>query len=193
MLENKPDPIKFMEGKKIYLRPYEPEDSELLYRSTYNPEAMRFTGTQKLFSRSAIELYLGRIADDDSRVDMIIARQDNDQAVGEVVLNSIDRINRSANIRIWLFSPEDYNMGYGSEAMLLMMRHGFGRLNLHRIELGVFAFNDRAAHVYEKLGFRKEGVVRDYLYYDNAYHDQIIMGILEDEFRTLYLQENPKF
>ena len=41
-----------------------------------------------------------------------------------------------------------------------MLRHGFEILRMHRIELGVYAFNPRAIHVYEKLGFKREGTLR---------------------------------
>jgi RimJ/RimL family protein N-acetyltransferase len=67
-----------------------------------------------------------------------------------------------------------------------MLGHGFNNLNLHRIELGVFDFNPRAIHVYEKLGFKREGVLRDYLFSDGAYHDQILMSILDHEYREKY-------
>ena len=57
-------------------------------------------------------------------------------------------------------------------------------LNLHRIELEVLTFNERAIHVYEKIGFNREGIKRDGCYFDHQYYDLITMSILEDEFRT---------
>ena len=54
-------------------------------------------------------------------------------------------------------------------------------LRLHRLELEVFSFNPRAQHVYEKAGFRKEGVRRDAVLDNGRYADVILMAILEDE------------
>ena len=179
-------PVKFIEGQRIYLRPYEAEDAEIIYRAVYEPEGRRLTGTQRLFSKSGVAGFLEKIAGDDSRADLVIALQENDQAIGEVVLNNIDFFNRSANIRIGLFDPQYFSKGYGSEALLLMLGHGFNSLNLHRIELGVYDFNPRAIHVYEKLGFKKEGVLRDYLFSGGEYHDQILMSILDHEYREKY-------
>ena len=68
--------------------------------------------------------------------------------------------------------------------MLAVLNFGFGIYNLHRIELQVYSFNKRAIHVYEKLGFKREGVLRDYLYFNNQYHDAIVMSILETEFKN---------
>jgi RimJ/RimL family protein N-acetyltransferase len=69
-----------------------------------------------------------------------------------------------------------------------MLDYGFGIANLHRIELDVFAFNERAIRTYEKLGFQREGVKRDMLYYNHQYHDAILMSILEHEFREIHLK-----
>jgi RimJ/RimL family protein N-acetyltransferase len=179
-------PIKFIEGKKIYLRPYEPGDVDVLYPSLYQAENRRLTGTQQIFSKAGAAAFIEKMAGDNSRLDLVICAQETNQAVGEVVLNNIDYVNRGANIRIGLFSEKDYSRGYGTEALILMLDHAFGALNLHRVELGVYEFNPRALHVYEKIGFKQEGVIRDQLFYDHRYHNLVIMSILEDEFRALH-------
>ncbi len=181
-------PLKFLEGQRVYLRPFQQEDAALVYRATYVGEGRRLTGTQRLFSPQIVQDFVAKIAsmEDSSRVDFVIVLHESNEVAGEVVLNSIDRLNRSANIRIGLFDDAYFGKGYGSEAMLLMLHYGFGNLNLHRIELGVYDFNPRAAHVYEKLGFRREGLRRDALFSDHHYHDEIMMSLLEDEFRALH-------
>ncbi|WP_082415837.1 GNAT family N-acetyltransferase [Numidum massiliense] len=180
--------IKYIEGKKVYLRPYEPEqDRETLYQAMFVQESNLFTGTTRPFSRKQIAQHLERIATgDESRVDFVIVRQMDDKAVGEVVLNDIER--RNANIRIALFDHANFNKGYGTEALRLMLDFGFGMLQLHRIELGVYDHNTRGIYVYEKLGFTKEGVLREHLFYNHRYYDLIIMSMLEDEYRQLYLK-----
>lgn len=179
-------PIKFIEGKKIYLRPYEPGDVEVLYPSLYDAESRRLTGTQQIFSRKGTADFIERMAGDKSRVDLVMCSQQTNQALGEVVLNNIDYINRGASIRIGIFDGKNYSQGYGSEALVLMLGHAFGGLNLHRVELGAYEFNPRALHVYEKIGFKREGVLRDQLYHNHRYHNMVIMSILDEEFRTLH-------
>jgi RimJ/RimL family protein N-acetyltransferase len=179
-------PVRFLEGVKVYLRPYEPEDADVLYHALYSAESRRLTGTQQIFTRASTADFINKIAGDNSRVDLVICSQKTNQTLGEVVLNNIDFINRSANIRIGIFNEKDYSLGYGSEALILMLNHAFGGLNLHRVELGVYDFNPRAIHVYEKLGFKQEGVLRDSLHFNHQFHDQIIMSILAEEFRSLH-------
>lgn len=172
-------------GKTITLRPYRSDDADLLWASIENETINRLTGTHGTFTREQVDKYIANQieADNDERASFIIEAIDDKRAVGEVVINDIDLDNRSGNIRIALFDEGDFGKGYGTEAMRLMVDYGFRELNLHRISLGVYAFNPRAIRVYEKIGFVKEGVLRDSLYWDGDYIDEITMSILEDEWQ----------
>ena len=70
------------------------------------------------------------------------------------------------------------------DAVRVLLRFGFDGLGLHRISLGVFAFNTRALHVYRELGFTEEGRIRDHWFRDGAWHDDVRMAILAEEWRT---------
>ena len=61
----------------------------------------------------------------------------------------------------------------------------FEKLNLHRLELEVFSFNHRAERAYVSAGFKKEGVLRDAIMNDEKYADNIIMAMLEDEWKEI--------
>src|SRR4051812_7044477 len=102
-------PVKFLEGQKIYLRPFEPEDLETVFQGVYSAENRRLTGTQQIFTRATTAAFFERAAGDNSRVDLAICSQEDNRLVGEVVLNGIDFINRSANIRIGIYSEKDYS------------------------------------------------------------------------------------
>jgi RimJ/RimL family protein N-acetyltransferase len=117
----------------------------------------------------------------EDRASFVIADPASDAARGEIVLMDIDELNRCADLRISLFYEDDFGRGYGTEALRLVLDYAFNTLKLHRVGLDVFDYNARAIHVYEKLGFRREGVLRDALYYDGAFHDSVLMSILEDE------------
>ncbi|UQZ34421.1 GNAT family N-acetyltransferase [Paenibacillus sp. PK3_47] len=173
-------------GDKVYLRPLNGEDAELYYHMFYDAETRRLTGTQKHITKEGIVRYIDRKADDDSSVLLLIALRENDEAIGDIAIQDMDRNNRTANIRIAIGDSRHQGQGYGREALLLMLDYGFGILNLHRIELEVFSYNKRAMHVYESIGFTREGVRRQALFYDHAYHDVIMMSMLENEYRARY-------
>lgn len=177
---------RLLEGEKVYLIPIEDHHLEEYYEKLSNSsfESDKNTGSKIIITKAGVKNYISKICDDSSRIDFFIVSKENDEIVGEVVINEIDWKNRSANTRIAIFQEKDLNKKYGSEAMSLVLNYGFGMYNLHRIELQVYSFNKRAIHVYEKLGFKREGVLRDYLYFDNEYHDAIVMSILETEFKN---------
>lgn len=157
----------------------------------FDAEMRRLTGTQNSFTRAQVERYVESAAQDDTRLMLLIALQENDQIIGDVVLMDMHAKNRSAHIRVAIDQSEHQGKGYGSEALLLMLDYGFGICNLHRIELEVYAFNERAIRTYEKLGFQREGVKRDVLFYNHQYHDAIQMSMLEDEFRQRDMRDQP--
>ena len=170
-------------GKTIILRPIGSADAEALMASMDDGEVNRLTGTQASFTLEQVREFYGRVAEADDRVDYAIVLPDSpEQALGEVVLNDIDWTNRTSNFRIALFHSADFGKGYGTEATELIVAFGFEQLNLHRIELEVYDFNPRAAHVYEKVGFVREGVRRDVLLWDGVYQSAIVMSLLQPEY-----------
>ncbi|MGF9909972.1 GNAT family N-acetyltransferase [Brevibacillus porteri] len=186
--ENTRAAVRFLEGERVFLRPIGTEDTELYFRSLFNKETRMLTGTQNHFTREKIHQYIENKGQDSSSVLLLICLCENDQVIGDVQIGDIDRNNRNAFIRISIDQNANQGKGYGSEALLLMLDYGFGILNLHRIELNVFAFNERAILTYEKLGFQREGVQRQALYYNHAYHDSILMSMLADEYRAKYVK-----
>ncbi|MGJ3237936.1 MAG: GNAT family N-acetyltransferase [Anaerolineae bacterium] len=172
-----------LNGGVIYLRQFNISDIDAVFSGVQDPVGMRLTGTHGTFTREQIEAYVQNNIEGKGRYAWIICLPD-DTVIGEVVINEIDENNRNANIRIALFDPQFYGKGYGTTAMRLAVKYGFEQANLHRIELGVFDFNPRAIRVYEKVGFKLEGTLRDVLLWEGDYHNQHIMSILEDEWQN---------
>ena len=109
--------------------------------------------------------------------------------IGESVINEIDWDTRSANFRIVLFRSENCSRGIGTWAVRQTRDFAFGVLGLHRLELDVFSFNPRAKRVYEKAGFRVEGIRKDAVLDGDGYADDILMAILEDDWRKIKAAE----
>lgn len=174
--------LKFLEGDRVYLRPFQKEDYTLIQKALSNPEIRKMTGNQHYLSLPSIEKAYDSFALDTKRIDLVIALQETDEAVGDVSLNGVDHLNRNANVRIALHEEKYFGKGYGTEALKLLLEHGFNTLNLYRISLNVYDFNNRGQKSYEKLGFKREGVIRGELYSEGKYHDNILMGVLAEEF-----------
>jgi RimJ/RimL family protein N-acetyltransferase len=118
-----------------------------------------------------------------SSVGLCIETLDTQDLLGQISLWSDDPRNRAALLGI-LIGEEHTGKGYGTDALRTMMRYGFAEMGLHRIELAVFAYNTRAQALYRSLGFTEEGRRRDVVLHDGVFHDEIVMSILEDEWRA---------
>ena len=77
-----------------------------------------------------------------------------------------------------------WGKGYGADAMRLLLDYAFSELNLHRVQLTVFAYNERAIALYEKVGFVREGAYREFLYRDGARYDMYLYGLLRREWEA---------
>ncbi|MER7582066.1 GNAT family protein [Kitasatospora sp. NPDC097691] len=169
-------------GERVVLRPVRVVDA--LAAAAADPEADRLTGTHETFSLEALERWYGSRAEHADRLDLAIAERTTGECVGEVALSDLDVQNRSCSFRISLFDRRSFGQGLGTEASRLILAHAFEAVGVHRIELEVFAFNPRARHVYEKLGFVHEGTRRDALCWDGEWIDGHTMAILADEWAT---------
>lgn len=176
-------------GERVVLRPFTPADVDRMGPILADPEVLRLTGTATSTAEAegrSPELdertrawYESR-ADQPDRLDLAVVDRDRDACVGEVVLNELDEANDACSFRV-LLGPDGRDRGFGSESIRLLLDHAFASTPLHRIELGVYAFNPRAVHVYERAGFRLEGTRREALRFDDERVDEHIMSVLRTD------------
>ncbi len=102
--------------------------------------------------------------------------------IGLCQLHSINYIHRSAELQIRLGEVLESQHGYGTEAIRLLLNFAFKDLNLNRVYLHVSATNAVALQTYQKVGFVREGLLRQAAYIDNRYVDVVMMGILRNEY-----------
>lgn len=111
---------------------------------------------------------------------------DSGNVVGHISLGGISKKNKSARIsRVLVGDTAERGKGICTGMIKAVCKIGFEQLGLHRISLGVYDFNLSAIRCYEKAGFKKEGLHRDILKYDDKYWSLVEMSILEDEWRSL--------
>jgi diamine N-acetyltransferase len=171
-------------GKQVRLRAIEREDVPAFLRWFNDPEVRQYLLLYKPMSKAEEERWVE--ARQEARDEFIFGIEaligEEWVLIGNVGLVKIDWKNRAAALGIVLGEKEHWGQGYGTEATRLMLRFAFHELNLHRVELDVFDFNERAMRCYKKVGFRREGTKRAALFHDGRYHDVHVMGILREEF-----------
>ncbi len=173
----------FIVGDKIYLRPLEMEDIDSFTLWLNDEEVRQYLMRTSPLNKVREKEWVENLYKDDREMVLGIVLKENDQLIGNIALHRISIPYRHAVLGIFIGDKSRWSKGYGTEALRLMVGHGFDQLNLHRIFLTVLGFNARAIHTYEKVGFKREGTFRDHIYRNGKYHDVHYMGILEDEWR----------
>jgi RimJ/RimL family protein N-acetyltransferase len=158
---------------------------ESLYKAVHDEELRYMTGTRNTFTMEQLNEHYERITSDDSRYDFVICLLDSDDLLGDLSILEIDQTNRKAGFRIALHNTNYLNKGFGTEAVQLALQFTFEKLKLNRLQLEVYSHNIRGIKAYEKAGFKKEGIIRESLYMNDQYSDEIIMGMLQKDYRDL--------
>lgn len=108
----------------------------------------------------------------------------SDDLIGFIELSDVMWSHRNSWLTIAIGDADYRGRGYGSEAMSLILEFAFRELNLHRVQLTVFSYNEPAIHLYEKLGFQREGIYREFLERDGQRYDMILYAILKREWEA---------
>ncbi len=127
--------------------------------------------------------YDQNIAGGDSRNAIFgIVNADSPAAIcGLVMLRDISWVHRSASFGIFLGEDGNRGKGIGSRAVSAILDYGFNDLGLHRVALEVSAENLGAIRLYERFGFKREGILREAKFIDGTYINVLVMGLLAAE------------
>ena len=102
--------------------------------------------------------------------------------IGTIQLYNFDELNQSCKLGIRIGDREYWGKGYGEDAINTILKYAFYKLDIYRVSLKLYEYNERASNCYIKCGFRQEGKTRKSAYIDGEFYDEIIMGILKSDF-----------
>jgi len=106
------------------------------------------------------------------------------RVIGCMGLKSIKWYNRKSEIFIFL-NRDFQKQGIGNIALKTLIDYVFNIMNFHRLEAEIFSYNESAITLFEKLGFAREGVLREARYWDGKYYDIFRYGLLRDEYSQI--------
>jgi len=171
-------------GDRIRLRAIEKSDLPAFVRWLNNPEVRRNLDILTPLSLGQEEGWYADVLTQPviaQPLGIEIQDDDNWVLIGNISFMNINQTDRNAEVGIFIGEKTCRNRGYGTEAMRVMLQHGFETLNFEHIYLHVHTNNPRGRRSYEKIGFIEEGRLRNHHYMEGRYIDVIIMGILKDE------------
>ncbi|QRK09154.1 GNAT family N-acetyltransferase [Archangium violaceum] len=175
----------FLLGPRLYFRPLEREDAPRLASFVNNPDVRRNLLTHRPMNVGQEVAFVDTMAASQRDILFAIALRDGDRMIGTTGLHELDFRSRRAVFGLLIGEPSEWNKGYATEATRMMVDYAFGTLNLNRVELEVLEHNVGAIRAYEKVGFNREGLLRQHHYVDGAYVNTLVMGILRSEWQPL--------
>lgn len=165
------------------LREINRDDLSVINQWRNDPELMSNLGSP--FAYTNLERdnnwYDNYLKNRSTNVRCAIINKEDDRIIGVIYLLDISAVNRSAELALMIGDKADRGHGAGRFAVESMLRHAFMDLNLNRVSLGVLSTNSRALRLYEKTGFKTEGICRQARYKNGTYCDLVMMAVLHNE------------
>ncbi|MCR4336264.1 MAG: GNAT family N-acetyltransferase [Candidatus Omnitrophica bacterium] len=178
-----PKKTVFLMGEKVILSPLDPKIDLPGYESWINnQDTTRYMAAGKYpLTQKGIREYIQHFKGSKDLL-LGIFTKEKDQHIGNIALRTIDDRNRNADIGLMIGEPASRGRGLGSEALQLIVEHAFFSLNLHRVMAGIVEKNVASTRLFEKLGFKQEGKLREHFYTDGRYEDFLMYGLLRAEY-----------
>jgi RimJ/RimL family protein N-acetyltransferase len=171
----------FLIGTNVYLRPLERADAPRIVPWFNDPEVTATLERYRPLDLQEEEAFIERAYRSEHDLPLGIALRETDQLIGVTGLHQIDPRNRHATFGICIGEKSEWGKGHGTEVTALMVAYAFRELNLNRVWLRVYEQNRSGIRAYEKVGFRREGVLRQDRFHEGRYWDTFVLGILRQE------------
>lgn len=174
-----------IEATRISLRWLTEEDVPSLFSIFSDPEVMRYWSSLPLTDRDGARRLLADIHDYFRQRTLFqwgIARRTDGLIIGTCTLFNIDSANRRAELG-YALGREHWGQGYMQEALGALLEFCFDSLNLHRVEADVDPQNGASIKTLERLGFQREGYLRERWLVGGGVQDALFYGLLRREWR----------
>ncbi|MGE0601966.1 MAG: GNAT family N-acetyltransferase [Dehalococcoidia bacterium] len=170
-----------LEGELVRLRALEDSDAPVMYRWINDWETVKYLGSRYPRTLQYEREWATKGDPEFGQAQFMVETLAESKPIGWLGLHEAAPENRCASLGIAIGDHEFLDGGYGTDTMRTACRYGFDMMNLNRIELTVYDWNVRAMRVYEKVGFRREGVLRDGIFKAGRWNDLVFMGLLRGE------------
>lgn len=114
-------------------------------------------------------------------VHVAIHQRPHDVFIGFAHLAHIDRYNERCKLGIVIGEKKLWGNGYGTEAVTILVRFAFGTLGIRRISCETYGFNRRSIGMLERVGFLREGILRQSIRHEQGFADEYCYGLLREE------------
>lgn len=183
----KGEKLPIIEAERICLRHLEKSDIDSLFEIFSDEETMRYWSSPPFQNWSEAEKLLTEIHEYFEQKTLFqwgIALKETDKIIGTTTIFHFDEKNRRAEIG-YALNRKFWGKGFVNEALNSLFNFAFTQLNLHRIEADVDPRNTASVNVLERLGFQKEGYLRERWHVGGEVQDALFYGLLKSDWEKI--------
>lgn len=167
-------------GEKVCLRAYKEEDIKKALQFINDKDLMKHLTTKIPFPMTLWEeeeFIKSQKSNQKGEYNFAIEDLETKKYIGGCGINDVNWLTRVATIGIMIGDKDYWGKGYGSDAIQVLIKFIFEDMNMRKIRLSTFSFNERALKCYTKCGFEIEGVLKDEIFKNGKYYDEMILSI----------------
>ncbi len=175
----------FLMGRRVYLRPIKITDAPIIQNWHNDPELRKVARAGE--RPTTIEYEKEDIKTSYNNKDeayLMVVKKANEKEIGFIRGNCLASSSGNVWLRMIIGDKKAWGKDYAVDALRCFLGWLFYELNIHRVTCETYATNRRAIRFFEKIGFKREGVIREAHYIDGKYHDIISFGLLKREFHN---------
>lgn len=172
-----------IKGERIYLSPMDINQESEIITQWFNEDETLASGSGFYHRLLGIEKVSDLLAKwNEGPFAFSIVHKESDAFMGHVTLFDLSAHEQAATLGIYMGIPYR-NMGYGKEALTLLIDYAFRTQRFMALHLQVYGFNDNALHVYQQLGFQECGRWHACYYHKGQFHDIVLMELLREQWQ----------
>jgi ribosomal-protein-alanine N-acetyltransferase len=179
---------RLIETERLILRKFEYTDDENMIKYWISdPEIQSLYAEPVCSTKKEVKELLDKYISSYEKSDYYrwaIILKETDECIGQIAYFLVDNNNNFAEIEYCIGSLFQ-RKGLATEATKAVIKYGFDKMNLHKVQISHKSINIPSRKVIEKCGFVYEGTLRDFFYQDGKYIDRLYYSILKDEFKDL--------
>jgi len=175
----------FLMGRRVYLRPVKITDAPIIQNWHNDPELRKVAraGERPTTLKQEKEDIKTAYHNKDE-VYLMVLKKSNNKEIGFIRVSWLTSSSRNVWLRMIIGDKNAWGKNYAADALGCFLEWLFYELNVHRITCETYATNKRAIRFFEKMGFKREGIIREAHYIEGKYHDIISFGFLKREFHA---------
>lgn len=182
-----------MKDLRVYLRALEPSDYKTTIAWRNDDEIWSMVGGPKYFVSEEYEKqWVLNAVNNTKDIRVGICLKENDKLIGLASIVDVDWINRSGQSSSMIGDKSYWSKGLATEARLLLLKFAFYERSFERIWAHVLESNIGSIKMCEKCGYKKEGLLRNSVYKNGKFHNQVVMSVLKNEFDDLIKEKEYK-